>query len=134
MADQGRMVKMWFRKAQEDLLAAKLLLAQNSEDLFGPLVFHAHQSTEKVIKGFLVFHKIRFPKTHDMGILIGLVAKVDENLSQELHPVKILTKYAVAYRYPEENEPPEPLTQKNCEKLTAMADAVFKKLSDLVNK
>ena len=40
MADQGRIVKMWFRKAIEDLQAA-----------------------EKAIKGFLAFNKIRFSKT-----------------------------------------------------------------------
>lgn len=116
MAEKGRMVQMWFRKSKEDLLAAKLLLTKEDENLFGPVVFHAQQSAEKAIKGYLAFHKIRFPKTHDMEILILLVGKHDTALSQELEPAKILTEYAVAYRYPEEKEPPEPLTQKTVKK------------------
>jgi HEPN domain-containing protein len=131
LADQGRMIKMWFRKSAQDLQTANLLLAQKSETFWGPLVFHAQQSTEKAIKGYLAFHKIRFSKTHDIEILVNLVAKVDEKLAEYLHPTKILTKYAVAYRYQEENEPLEPLTQENCEKITAMAESVFKKLNSL---
>jgi HEPN domain-containing protein len=128
LADQGRTVKTWFRKSAQDLKTAKLLLAQDSEDYWGPLVFHSQQAAEKSIKGYLTFHKIRFAKIHDMEILVNLVAKADEKLSEELHPAKILTKYAVAYRYPEENEPPEPLTQKNCEKIVALAETVFTRL------
>ena len=59
MADQGRVVKMWFRKAAQDLKASKLLLAQNSEDFWGPVVFHAQQAAEKSIKGFLAFTVIQ---------------------------------------------------------------------------
>ena len=129
MADQGRMIKMWFRKSAQDLQTAKLLLAQNSEVFWGPLVFHAQQSAEKAIKGFLVFNKIRFSKTHDMNILVNLVADVDKQLSEELDYAKVLTKYAVAYRYPEENEPPEKLTQKSCEKIVEIANNIYMKLN-----
>ena len=131
MADQGRMVKMWFRKSAQDLQTAKLLLAQNSEDFWGPLVFHAQQCAEKSVKGFLAFHKIRFTKTHNMEVLVNLVVKVDQKLAEELKPTEILTQYAIAYRYPDEKEPPEPLTQKNCEKILAMAEGVFDRMTKL---
>lgn len=114
MADQGRMVKDWFKKAASDLKAAKLLLNQNNEDFWGPTVFHAQQAAEKSIKGFLAKHRIRFTKTHNMEVLIGLVAQIDRQLSEDLEPTKMLTQYAVAYRYPEEVEIPEPLTQAKC--------------------
>ena len=111
MADHGRIVKAWFTKASRDLRTTKLLLAQNNEDFWESAVFHAQQAAEKSIKGFLAFHKVRFTKTHNMEILITLVADVDKSLSKELEFAKSLTQYAVAYRYPEENEPPEPLSQ-----------------------
>lgn len=119
------MVRLWFKKAAQDLMTAKLLHAQNSETFRGPLVFHAQQAVEKAVKGYLAFQKVRFPKTHEMGILIDLVAKADQNLSQSLQPTKILTVYAVAYRYPEETELPEPLTQKNCERILALAEDAY---------
>lgn len=128
MADQGRMVKMWFQKAAQDLQTAKLLLAQNNENFWGPTVFHAQQSAEKAIKGFLVFHKIRFNKTHNIENLLKLVSSVDKNLSQKLEPSKILTQYAVAYRYPEENETPEILSPQVCEKITLIAEAAYREL------
>ena len=134
MADQGRAVKAWFTKASRDLRTTKLLLAQNSEDYWESTVFHAQQTAEKSIKGFLAFHKVRFTKTHDIEILINLVAGVDKSLSRELDFAKVLTKYAVAYRYPEENEPPEPLTQTVCEKVAQMANDVFKSMSEKVSE
>jgi HEPN domain-containing protein len=88
LAEQGRMVKMWFRKSAQDLHTAKLLLEQNSEVFWGPLVFHVQQSAEKAIKGYLAFHKIRFANTHDMAILVNLIAKEDKNLKRNLNQLK----------------------------------------------
>lgn len=94
-ADQGRIVKIWFSKAIEDLQVSKLLLLQNSESFWGPSVFHSQQAAEKAIKGFLAFNKIRFSKTHDLAsLLVTLVSQVDVNLANQLKPTTILTKYA----------------------------------------
>lgn len=128
MADQGRMVKSWFAKASRDLRTAQLLLAQNNEDFWESTVFHSQQVAEKAIKGFLAYHKIRFTKTHNIEILIELVATADKTLSKELEFSKVLSVYAVAYRYPEENDPPEPLSQSVCEKVVQMAEQVFSSL------
>lgn len=129
LADDGRIVKMWFKKAAEDLRASKLLLAQGMDDLLGPAVFHAQQSAEKAIKGYLASNKIRFPKTHDIEILLLLVNKINPGLSSDLEKAAVLTKFAVAYRYPEEAEPPEPLTHDVCQKLVNIAVHVFDELS-----
>lgn len=71
------------------------------EQFFDEIVFHCQQSVEKSIKGYLAFHKQAFSKTHDVGELLIQVSKVDPELSQLLFPSKILTKYAVAIRYPD---------------------------------
>ncbi len=128
MADQGRMLKMWFRKAAQDLQTARLLVAQNNENFWGPTVFHAQQCAEKSIKGFLVLQKVRFNKTHDIEVLVNLVASVDKELSQKLESAKILTQFAVAYRYPEEKEPPEALSQNVCGQVVKIADGVYQNL------
>lgn len=124
------MVKLWFAKASRDLRTAKLLLVQNK--CWESTVFHAQQTAEKSLKGFLAFHKIRFTKTQNIEILINLVATADQTLSKELDFAKTLTLYAVAYRYPEENESPEPLSQTVCEKVTRMADEIFQNLAKRV--
>jgi len=128
LADQGRIVKMWFQKSSEDLRATKLLLSQTTDEFLGPAIFHAQQSAEKAIKGFLSFYKVRFPKTHDLGILAQLVGTTDADLGKALEPCAILTKFAVAYRYPEEAESPEPLTRATVDKALVLANWVFEEL------
>ena len=128
MADQGRMVKGWLTKAAVDLRTTKLLLAQNSDDFFGACVFHAQQAAEKAIKGYLAFNKVRFPKSHDIEKLLELVSSVDHDLALELKPSTILTKFAAAYRYPEEVELQEPLTAKTCENAHVLANWVFEEM------
>lgn len=119
---------MWFSKSIEDLKAAKLLLSSTTENFWGPSVFHSQQSAEKAIKGFLAFNKIRFAKTHDLEILINLVSQIDVNLAEKLKPAAVLTKFATAYRYPEEAESPEPLTQESCQKVFDLANMVFEEM------
>jgi HEPN domain-containing protein len=131
LAEQKRMVEIWFGKSAQDLQTAKLLLSQNSQIFWGPLVFHSQQAAEKAIKGYLVFHKTRFTKTHDIEVLLNLVAKIDDKLCQELQSAKTLTRYAISYRYPEENEPPETLSQQSCDKIVAMVQDLYERLSRL---
>jgi HEPN domain-containing protein len=125
---------MWFSKAIEDKRAAQLLLAQNSEIFFGAVVFHSQQAAEKSIKGYLAFNKIRFSKTHDLDTLINLISQIDASLAIQLKPAVVLTKFATAYRYPEEVEPPEPLTLHSCQKTLDLANMVFDEMQSRVTK
>ena len=124
---------MWFNKSVEDLNAAHLLMCQKSESFWGPSVFHSQQSAEKALKGFLAFKKVRFSKTHDLEILINLVLQVDPELAEILRPAGVLTKFATAYRYPEEAESPEPMTQIICEKIYALANMVCEEIKSKVS-
>ena len=119
------MVEMWFQKSATDLKTAKLLSSQNQEDFLGSSVFHAQQAAEKAIKGYLTMKKVRFPKTHDIAKLLKLIATVDPDFAGQLAPATILTQFATAYRYPEEVEPPEPLTDQSCAKAYAIAVWVY---------
>lgn len=92
-------VQQWLSKARKDLQAASVLLAADLDD-YENVGFHAQQAAEKFIKAFLVRHQIEFPKTHDIGVLRELMARVDRRASQLLVPAEVLTPYGVTFRYP----------------------------------
>ena len=127
MADLGRMTQLWFTKAKDDLKVARALLDFESEH-FEAAVFHCQQAAEKSIKGYLTHHKVRFNKTHDIEKLLTVVATVNESLSARFKRAAVLTKYAVAYRYPEEVDLPEPLNKKISEEAFELSKEIFDSL------
>jgi HEPN domain-containing protein len=66
--------------------------------------FHAQQCVEKYLKAMLVMRQIGFTRTHDLRILMQLVPPtigVDLDTAEQDR----LTRFAVATRYPGEEEP-----------------------------
>lgn len=95
----------WFQRAVHDLGAGAADL--NAEPPFtGDAVFHAQQTAEKSMKGFLTWHSRVFGKTHNLSELGGMCTKVDGGLEGVLSRAARLTDYAWKYRYP--GEPSEP--------------------------
>ena len=86
-------------KAEEDFNAAKSLITYGAAFL-STVCFHSQQAAEKYLKAFLTYHQIEFPKTHDIGELLDLVARADNKLSESLRDVIVLTNYGVDVRYP----------------------------------
>ena len=102
-------VRQWLRKADEDLAAARLLMTERP-DLRYASAFHAQQAAEKYLKATLVWHQVEFPKTHDIDLLLNLVATADSALIAGLGGAEELTVYGVEARYP--GDLPDPtLTQ-----------------------
>lgn len=94
------MVKLWFTYAARDLKITAHSLA------FGPeykniSAFHSQQCAEKAIKGLLSHHRIRFTKTHDLEKLSEDAVQVDAKIAKLVLKNKILSEYAVFYRYPD---------------------------------
>lgn len=118
----------WFAKASSDLRAAKYLLSAGNQ-FWNQIAFQCQQSAEKAIKGFLTFHSIKFGKTHDIEKLLKIVASQDQNLTKQLIACEDLTKFAVAYRYPDAQT--EPLTQASIDSAIRIADSVYERLSKL---
>ena len=87
----------WFRKAQNDIRAAELLMP---EGLLDEVAFHCQQAVEKCLKGFLFWHGKPFKKTHDLNVLSLDCVQIDGNLQAVLATIAPLTQYAVEYRYP----------------------------------
>ena len=98
-AIRREIVAQWLARADEDLSVARHLLAERLSN-YGAIGFHAQQAAEKFLKAFLVVHQVEFPKTHDIGRLLDLVASVDVALAHVLSPAVQLTDYGVDVRYP----------------------------------
>lgn len=101
-------VRQWIRKADEDLAAARLLIAQRP-DLRYVSCFHAQQAAEKYLKAFLVEHQIEFQKTHDLALLLDRAAVADPALALDLGDAEELSIYGVEVRYP--SDLPDPSTE-----------------------
>jgi HEPN domain-containing protein len=69
---QWREARRWLAKAEEDLAAARLLLAGQLSD---PAAFHAQQALEKALKALAVAAGRDFRHTHDLETLTAEVNK-----------------------------------------------------------
>jgi HEPN domain-containing protein len=94
----------WFKKASNDLRAARVLIKSGRGFPTDAACFHVQQCVEKCIKAYLVFAKVEFPRSHDIvEITCLLPAAARPPLSQEEQ--RRLTTYAVLVRYPGASEP-----------------------------
>ncbi len=89
----------WLRHARSNLSRCRAD-RRLPEVLFEDLCFDAQQAAEKAFKAVLVLNGRRFPKTHDIGELLDLVATAGVAVPQEVLLAKRLTPYAVAGPYP----------------------------------
>jgi HEPN domain-containing protein len=115
-----QIVGKWVDKAEQDILAAETLAA-NERPLLYPVCFHAQQAAEKFIKAYLSRHQIEFPKTHSIAQLLHLVGSIDPALSETLKDAVTLTPYGVDIRYP--GDYPQP-NRTEAEKSLALAQRV----------
>jgi HEPN domain-containing protein len=97
----NKKVKYWLVKAFEDYRTIKILLKSPKEELpTSAIFFHSQQFIEKLLKAFLTFHNIPFPKTHILEILKQKCVEIDDSF-QDID-FKNLSQYAVEIRYPDE--------------------------------
>ena len=66
--DKAKMdlVRQRLERAEKDFNLTRYLAAQR-HSLLEAIAFHSQQTAEKLLKGFLVFHQVDFPKTHNLG-------------------------------------------------------------------
>lgn len=93
------LVRQWFEKAESDFSLARHLVAEGCT-YRGAIAFNSQQAAEKLLKGFLVLYQIDFPRTHNLGELLDLVAGIDSALAGSLEEITRLSPYGVDYRYP----------------------------------
>lgn len=86
------------RKAAQDesLLDEVLGSDKVSDELIG---FHCQQAAEKMLKALLSDLGVAFPKTHELGALMDLLARSGEPLPGEFTNLDMLTPFGAVYRY-----------------------------------
>ncbi|HEY8271741.1 MAG TPA: HEPN domain-containing protein [Pseudobdellovibrionaceae bacterium] len=124
-------VKEWFANANEDLRVAQALWTLGPEKYLKTIPYHCQQTAEKSIKGYLAYKEIKFPKIHDIAILVNLMGPTASELSQLLLKADDLTDYAVAFRYPDASRKNE-ATVKDSEEALELAKKVYIAMSALI--
>lgn len=96
MKEKADLVQGWLRKAASDIVSMEATLGAGSLD---GACFHAQQTAEKYLKGFLAYHDRPFPHTHNLTDLTELCATIDASFRSLAALAAELTPYAVRLRY-----------------------------------
>jgi len=91
----------WFNKGNNDLIAGNYILSMLDPPA-DIICFHSQQAVEKYLKGFLAFHQLEIPRTHELEELIYLCEEIDKEFSGLYENSSELSSYAVDIRYPME--------------------------------
>jgi HEPN domain-containing protein len=105
--NKEELVRSWLVKASRDLLSAREL-AEGEVSLLDTAAYHCQQTAEKALKGYLLYHDIRFEKSHDIELLVFQARNIDPTFSDCVEAARLLTPLAVEYRYPGDYVEPEP--------------------------
>lgn len=97
------LVAHWTGRARSDLILARM--ADDERILPELLAFHAQQAAEKALKALLIHHQVEFPRTHVIATLLNLCERSGYQGTETLYDALALTRYAVATRYPSEEDP-----------------------------
>jgi HEPN domain-containing protein len=92
----------WLAYSESDLAVARGV--DRPGVLTETLCFHAQQAAEKAVKAVLVAEGAEPPRTHDLEVLLAAVPG-DVPIGFDRAGVAALTVYAVASRYPGDDEP-----------------------------
>lgn len=111
----------WLRRARSNLARASDPPGR-PEIVLEDLCFDAQQAVEKAIKAVLVQRSVEFPKSHNVGELLDLVADAGVAVPGDVRLAKRLTVYAVGARYP---RIAEDVTIEEWRGVVALAEAVL---------
>jgi HEPN domain-containing protein len=112
----------WLKRARSNLAIAKAAL--RVRDIYlEDACFQAQQAAEKAIKAVLLHLRISFPYTHDLTALLRLLKNAGRAVPGEVEQAGLLTRFAIATRYP---GLAEPVTRKETEKAIKIADSALR--------
>lgn len=94
-SDQARLLQ---RKASQDLAVLDKLLDDPAID-DETLGYHAQQAAEKLIKALLALHGHDYPRSHNIGLLLDLLASHDIPLPERFEALQTLTPFGTLFRY-----------------------------------
>lgn len=94
---------VWFRTAEDDLVAAQVLLAHDGPP--GTVAFHLQQAIEKALKGFLLSRGWGLRRLHDLDLLLSESLEHDGSLERYADLCDALDGFYVGGRYPSVGAP-----------------------------
>jgi len=94
-SDQARLLQ---RKAAQDLAVLDRLLNDDAID-DETLGYHAQQAAEKLIKALLALHRHDYPRSHNIGLLLDLLASHGIPLPERFEALQSLTPFSTVFRY-----------------------------------
>lgn len=92
----------WIDKAEGDFHTASREVRVREAPNYDAVCFHCQQCAEKYLKAYLQQQGQRFPRIHSLIELLELCLPCDGTLELQRDTLKVLTKYAVEFRYPGE--------------------------------
>lgn len=96
----------WLKKANSDFKLIEHELKLSEEEVVKDVVcFHCQQAVEKYLKAFLIYHKISYKKTHNIGYLLNECEKLDNDFSGI--EIKNISRFGVRIRYPDDFYEPD---------------------------
>ncbi len=94
----------WFKKANNDLIGAKLLFREKINDL---AVYHSHQCAEKLLKAYLAFKLCPIQKSHDLVVLTEMCYRYDHSFEKIRPFIEALNPFGTLMRYPSDRPDPD---------------------------
>ncbi len=119
-------VTEWVRKGEADFKGAVALSRRRNEPLPDLVCFHCQQAAEKYLKAHLIYHRLHFPKSHDLMLLLELSLGSAPGLEVHRELFELLNPYSVQFRYPGEESTLE--EAKQAVKATRRIRNIFKVL------
>lgn len=96
------LVQAWLGKADQDYRAAERL-SEDQASFAEVILFPCQQSAEKNLKAYLQWSNVRFPKTHDLTLLLNLCIDLQPAFEELAEACQELRSLAVDPRYPLED-------------------------------
>jgi HEPN domain-containing protein len=90
--------QQWLDKADEDLVVARLVLA---EGFYSHVCFLAQQGVEKALKGYLLARTKTYPRTHGLVDLVKQCAAFDPEINRFSSDCSVIDQYYTPSRYPD---------------------------------
>lgn len=90
----------WILKAEGDYYSAQREFRARRNPNYDAACFHAQQCIEKYLKARLQEADIPFGRTHDLATLLDLIVTVEPLWEILRSQSRILSAYAIEYRYP----------------------------------
>lgn len=95
-------VREWLRKAESDFQYAKSSF-ETFDDFYAQICVLCHDSTEKYLKAYILYHGIQPEKIHDLVTLYKQCAEInkeDSELGELEEKSRVLNRYYVPLKYP----------------------------------